>query len=84
MPDYDNTNSGALFKNDKKKTSSHPDYTGQLDVEGTEYWLSAWINKSAAGKTYMKIKINEKDPHARAKHADNADKLDDNFDDIPF
>ena len=42
MADYDNTNRGAIFKNDKKETEKHPDFTGSLNVEGKEYWISAW------------------------------------------
>ena len=36
-------NSGVLFKNDKKETEKHPDYKGNIMVDGNEYWLSAWI-----------------------------------------
>ena len=36
-------NSGVLFKNDKKETGNHPDYKGNITVNGQDYWLSAWI-----------------------------------------
>ena len=39
---YDNTNSGALFLNDRKETEKHPDFRGTINVDGTEYWVSGW------------------------------------------
>jgi hypothetical protein len=47
---YDNSNSGALFKNEKKENDKHPDYKGQAEVNGEEYWLSGWINKITRGE----------------------------------
>jgi len=60
MSDYDNTNSGVLFKNHRKKTDNHPDYTGTwTDKDGVEYWLSAWINESKKGTKFFSIKLGE-------------------------
>lgn len=53
MTQYDNTNSGALFKNEQKLTEKHPDYKGSVNVNGVDYWQSAWIRTSKDGKTYM-------------------------------
>lgn len=58
---YDNTNSGALFKNDKKAKDSDPMYKGSIDIEGVEYWVSSWINQSKAGQSYMSLKATKKD-----------------------
>ena len=45
MPEeYDNTNSGALFKNNQKEKDTQPDMSGVLNVEGTEYRVAAWSN----------------------------------------
>ena len=46
--EFDNTNRGSIWKNDKKETERHPDFTGTLNVEGTEYWVSAWKRKPDA------------------------------------
>lgn len=54
-------NSGSLFKNDKKETETHPDYKGSAKVNGEEYWMSAWINKSEKGTTYISFKFKIKD-----------------------
>ena len=47
MTDYDNTNRGAVWVNEKKKTDKHPDFTGSLNVEGHEFWVSAWKKPTA-------------------------------------
>ena len=61
MAEFDNTNRGALFKNDKKETDSHPDYKGSVNVGGVDMWLSAWLKKSKEGKTYMSLSVQPKD-----------------------
>jgi hypothetical protein len=58
---FDDTNKGALFKNQKKTTDRHPDYNGSVDVEGTEYWLSAWLNVAKSGMKYMKLALTKKE-----------------------
>jgi len=40
--EYDNTNRGAIWKNDKKETEKHPDFRGELNVNGADFWVSAW------------------------------------------
>ena len=48
MSQYDNTNRGSIWKNDKKEKDTHPDFRGSLNVEGKEYWVSAWKRKEGA------------------------------------
>jgi uncharacterized protein (DUF736 family) len=69
MSDYDDTNRGALFKNDKKATDKHPDYKGSLNVEGVEFYVSAWIKTSKAGSKYMSLAVTAKDASAAQKPA---------------
>ena len=56
MTDY--TDSGILFKNDKRGNEKAPDYTGKLNVGGVDYRLAAWVKTGARGK-YMTLKVSE-------------------------
>lgn len=60
MTDYDNTNRGQFWKNDKKETDNHPDWTGSINVEGVEYWLSAWNRKKDANPKAPSVTISIK------------------------
>ena len=55
MTEYDNNNSGVLFKNNDMKTDKHPNYTGKATIDNKEMYMSAWINESKNGKSYLKI-----------------------------
>jgi len=46
--EYDNTNRGSIWMNDKKDTENHPDFKGSLNVNGQEFWVSAWKRKEGA------------------------------------
>jgi hypothetical protein len=69
--------SGALFKNDRKEQTQHPDYTGNIKVEGVEFQLSAWLKKTKAGRTYMSLSAMPKQPPGRPVKADVAEDLND-------
>lgn len=45
---YDNTNRGSIWKNDKPQGPNSPDFKGSLNVDGKEYWVSAWKRKEGA------------------------------------
>lgn len=82
MSDYDNTNSGALFKNDKDGGNPNwPDYKGKINVDGTDYWLSAWIKDGKNGK-FMSLSVKPKEVTGTTPRA--AAKRDEPTDDIPF
>ena len=62
MMAYDNTNRGALFKNDDRKSDSAPEYTGTLNVDGKEYRLSAWVKESTnTGRKFFSMSVQPKE-----------------------
>jgi len=63
---HDNTNSGALFKNDKQGKETRPDYRGTLDVNGQQFWISAWLKSSKAGQKYMSLSVQPKEDRQAA------------------
>ena len=80
MPrDYDNTNSGALFRNEDKQSDKHPDYRGSINVDGVDYWLSAWMKTSKKGERFMSLAVKPKDQRQAARHSPGNIKSD-----IPF
>jgi hypothetical protein len=83
--EYDNTNSGALFKAEKK-TDSHPDYNGSINIDGTDYWLSAWLKKDKNGNTYMSLSRGDaknKQPGGQGERTEQPHESDMDMD-IPF
>ena len=69
-------NKGSIFKNEKKEKETHPDYTGQVNVAGKLYNISAWINESKSGKKYFGLSVSIPKPKEDNKPL--------NQDDLPF
>ena len=83
MSDYDDTNSGALFKNDKEGNEKRPDYKGPLNVQGQEFYVSAWLKTAKSGQKFMSLQVTPKEE----KKADFNDPVPAAFDDdsaLPF
>ena len=84
MTEYDNTNRGAIWKNDKRETDKHPHFTGSINVDGTDYWLKGWKSDGSNPRAPLvsfsvKSKDSQRAPNPAPPQADN------DFDDpIPF
>lgn len=86
---YDNTNTGMMMRNRNRETDKHPEFTGSINVDGVDFWLSAWVNtgkegSKIAGQKYFHIKIKPKDSKpvgSKPSPAFNDSEFDD---DIPF
>lgn len=49
--------SASLFKNTRKQSESHPDYTGSIMLQGKEHYLSAWIKESPKVGKFFSISV---------------------------
>jgi hypothetical protein len=61
--EFDNTDSGVLFKNDRKETEKHPDYTGTINVGGIDFRLAGWKKETKRGPALsLKISLKQEKP----------------------
>lgn len=92
---YENT--GLLARNERKEKDTHPDFSGTLNIDGVEYWLSGWTKEGRegtklAGKRYFSLSVKPKNPPAEKPvqktedlaKASGAPRFADMDDDIPF
>jgi len=77
MSEYDNTNRGAIFKNEYKKSENHPDYRGTINVDGVDKEISLWVKKSKAGKNFFSASIQE--PYVKPAQSEATAQEEDDF-----
>ena len=63
---YDNTNGGALFPNDRKEKETHPDFRGNINVDGKEYWIKGWKKSSKEGMRFVSLSVTAKEAKTSA------------------
>lgn len=81
---YDNTNTGALFINENRTTDKQPNAKGSINIEGKEYWLSAWTRVSQKGQRYQQLAVTPKDQQRPADDINSNPTTISFDDDIPF
>jgi hypothetical protein len=84
--EYDNTNRGVMFKNDRKEKETHPDLKGSINIDGKEFWLSGWSRVTGKGDKMLSLSVTPKEAQgkampAQAKQTASAPEIDD---DMPF
>lgn len=45
-------NSGTLGRNKRRESDKHPEYTGSAEIDGREFWISAWLKEGSDGKFF--------------------------------
>jgi len=75
-------NTGSLFKNNKKKTEKHADYTGSGNIGGNEYWINAWVKETKNGQKFFSFSFREKEQAAMDQRTPASEEITDQ--DIPF
>jgi hypothetical protein len=95
MTDYDNTNRGSIWKNDRKDKDTQPDFKGDADVNGVKFWVSAWKRKEGANPKApalsFKFELKDEQPNVAPPPPKKSDPISsgrspkvDMDDDIPF
>ena len=81
-------NTGSLFQNKEKRSENFPDYSGSLNIDGRDWWISGWKKTSKDGKTFLSLSIKPKDgtasrpePERKQEFGGGSPDLDD---DVPF
>lgn len=83
MPEYDNTNTGVLWKNDQKGNDRAPWYKGKAVIGLDDYEVAAWVRESKKdGSKFLSLKftLKEQDPGLNRRE----DQPIEESDDIPF
>lgn len=82
---YDNNNRGSLGKNKRKTEDTHPEYSGQINIEGVEYWLSAWVKTNGeTGEKFFSISAKAKEAKKEAPKPKREADFEEMAGDIPF
>ena len=52
-------NTGSIFKNNYKKSESHPDYKGKCMVNGKEMEIALWVKDTKTGEKFFSASFSE-------------------------
>lgn len=77
---YDDKNRGVLFVNDRKEKDSQPDRKGTANIDGKEYWVSAWDKPNSKGAPFSLSFTPKEAKESQAQ----SPKPSDPDDDLPF
>lgn len=61
--EYDNTNTGVLFRNETaNEENKQPYMTGKLNVKGEDFQIAGWMKESKNGKKFLSLKVQKPRP----------------------
>lgn len=87
---FNNDNSGALFRNDRKEKDNHPDHKGSAEIicphcgKKSEWWLAAWVRTAKnSGARFFSIAFTDKAAQEQKQQAQNFSAFDKD-EDVPF
>lgn len=74
---YDNKNTGILGKNERREKDTHPPYNGSADIDGVEYWISAWIKqrKDDPERKFFSLSFKRKDKQSSPSSTQDDDSI---------
>ena len=53
---------GSLFSNERKESGNHPDFKGDIMIDGKSYWLSGWKKEGKNGRSdFISLSAKPKD-----------------------
>jgi uncharacterized protein (DUF736 family) len=82
---FDNELRGVLFPNARKTRSQQPDLQGSCEIDGVEYWISAWTKVSRQGQKYLSLAFTPKfDEGNSQEYAQESTQQHDEPDDLLF
>ncbi|MCW5554865.1 MAG: hypothetical protein KIS67_22220 [Verrucomicrobiae bacterium] len=57
---YDDNNRGVLFWQAEKEADNHPDWTGNINIDGRRFEIAGWCRKAEkTGQDYISIKVSK-------------------------
>ena len=77
-------NTGAIFKNNYKKTDSQPDYKGKAVIDGVEKDVALWLKESKNGVKYFSAAFSKPYQAEVEAGGDEPIKQKTSSDDLPF
>ncbi len=72
-------NSGTMFRNKRKEKENHPDWSGDVMVDGVTMWINGWEKKDKNGNVFYSFSFKPKQAKAEQRGGNIGPD-----DDIPF
>ena len=86
MTQYSNENRGAMWRNTRKQSDTHPDLSGSINIDGKEYWISGWTKKEGAADSapVVSMSVRPKEDQGGYAPAPAPSQAKAEFDDLPW